>query len=129
RRGMIVFLTLTPLKHSAWIKNDIVDEADKEEILGKEFRQKGYVTGEIEQNCKEHGVRGILNHIDIEKMLAEYPPDEYEARAKGKFGHLMGRVHKLFDRNIHVIKPFQLNQRDYAVYQFLDPHPRTPDAS
>ena len=129
RRGMIAMLTMTPLKHSAWIKNEIVDEADKEAVLGKLDRAKRYITAEDEENCKQHGIRGILEHKDLEKMRAQYPPDELEARTKGKFGHLLGRVHKLFDRKIHAIKPFLLNPRDYATYTFLDPHPRTPDAS
>ena len=79
-------------------------------------------------NCKTHGVRGILEHKDIENMLKEYPPEERDARAHGKFGHLVGRVHKLFERKIHVLDPFALDPRKYTLYQFLDPHPRTPDA-
>jgi len=129
RRGSVFGMFLTPLRHSAWIKNEIVDEADAEELQGKAERQKNYITASVWDNCRCCGIRGILEHKNIEKMLKEYPDDEREARAEGKFGHLLGRVHKLFSRDIHCLKPFAIRRSDYTIYHFLDPHPRTPDAA
>lgn len=129
RRGAVIGMFMTPLRHAAWVKNDIVDEADREETQNLEMRQKRYVTASIWDNCECCGLRGILKHEHIKRILAEYPEDEREARGDGKFGHLLGRVHKMFSREIHVIKPFALRPSDYAVYHFLDPHPRTPDAA
>ena len=124
RRGGVIFWTLTPLMYSAWIK-DWRDEKMLENKKGDIYCD--YVEAEIEENCQMHGARGILKHSDIMRMVKAYSEDEYEARALGKFGHLLGRVHKLFRRKIHVIKPFNITEGNYTVYFALDPHPRTPD--
>lgn len=120
RLGGICFLTLTPLTYSAWIKDNIYDKRDG--------YNQDYVTADVEDNCKQHGTRGILDHPDIERMSAQYPEDEKEARLHGKFGHLLGLVHKGFDIKTHVIEPFVINDKDYCVYMALDTHPRVPDA-
>ena len=129
RKGMVMCMTMTPLKHAAWVKDEIVDQADKEEALNKVVRTQRYITANVEDACIEHGVRGHLKHEHIQQMISKYPPDEIDARTKGTFAHLVGRVHKLFDKQVHVLKPFALKQKDYAIYHFLDPHPRTPDAA
>ena len=81
----------------------------------------------ITGNCKIHGVRGFFDHKAIQRIADSMPEDEKEARVFGKFGHLLGRVHKKFNRKIHVIKPFQINERDYTTYKAIDPHPRVSD--
>lgn len=121
RRGGILFWTLTPLSYSAWIKDELYDKRDGKTI--------DYVNADVEDNCIQHGKRGMLEHDNIEKMLSQYPEAELEARAKGKFGHLLGLVHKGFEPKIHVIDPFTINPEDFTVYQALDTHPRVPDAS
>lgn len=119
RLGMLVFWTFTPLTYSAWIK-DWMDSAVQEGYAD-------YVEAEVEDNCKVHGVRGILEHVNIKRMVDAMTEEEREARAFGKFGHLIGRVHKQFSRKIHVIKPFQINVKDYTMWKAIDPHPRVPD--
>lgn len=91
-------------------------------------RKVAVVHADIEANCKQHGVRGILEHADIERMIAEYDEEDKQARIYGKFQHLTGLVYKTFSRRIHVIKPFDINRTDFAVYERFDPHPRNPDA-
>jgi len=120
RRGGILFWTMTPLSYSAWIKDDLYDKRDGRNI--------DYVTADVEDNCIEHGVRGMLKHDNIEKMLARYPEAEKEARAHGKFGHLLGLVHKNFEPKIHVIEPFQIDN-NFTIYHAIDTHPRVPDAN
>ena len=122
RKGGIIFITATPLKGSAWMYDHIICYNGKDKL-------RGYVYADIEDNCQEHGVRGILKHSDIEKMIKEYTEDEKQARVHGKFAHLTGLVFKKFDRQIHVIKPFMLNKRDWMVMEALDTHPRNPDAT
>ncbi|MCG2688583.1 hypothetical protein L6250_03040, partial [Candidatus Parcubacteria bacterium] len=119
RMGAIMFFTLTPLFHCAWVKDNIVDR-------GKEINS-GYVEASVEDACKIHGVRGHLEHKHILQMVSAMSEDEKQARAFGKFGHLIGKVHKKFNRKIHVIRPFAINERDYTVYMALDTHPRVPD--
>ena len=117
RLGMICFWTYTPLFQAGWIK-DWMDEHQEE---------AEYIEAEIEDNCSIHGVRGMLDHKAIQRMSDAMPEDEKEARIFGKFGHLLGRVHKRFNRKIHVIKPFPINEKDWTTYKALDPHPRVQD--
>lgn len=118
RLGMIMIWTFTPLTYSAWIK-DWLDEH-----IGSDA---AFIDAEMEDNCKVHGVRGFFEHAHIKRIADAYPEDEREARVFGKFGHLIGRVHKGFKRSVHVIKPFAINEQDWTTYVALDPHPRVPD--
>src|SRR3990167_5390463 len=118
RRGMIIFWTFTQLTYSAWIKEWL------DTNIGVLVQT---VEAEMEDACKIHGVRGVFEHAHIKRIADSYPEDEKQARVFGKFGHLIGRVHKRFSRKIHVIKPFKLDPRKYTTYMALDPHPRVPD--
>ena len=118
RLGMIIIWTLTPLFYAAWIKDWI--DANLGELAN-------YIEAEMEDNCKVHGIRGILEHSNIKRMADAFPEAEKEARVFGKFGHVIGRVHKGFRRKVHVIPPFPLNERRYTTYMALDPHPRVSD--
>ena len=135
RRGGVIIITATPISGSAHL-HDMFEEGSLEvEVVLREGEEPVKVirsvytqTSDVESACKEHGVRGHLNHDDIERMIAEYPEDERQSRAYGKFQHLVGLVYKNFDRKIHVIKPFNITERDFTVYHWLDPHPRNEDA-
>lgn len=119
RLGMVIMWGYTPLTFSAWIKEWMDEHCDGE--------YADYIEAEMEDNCKIHGVRGILEHENIQRIVEGMPEDEKEARAFGKFGHLIGRVHKNFRRKVHVIKPFPLDERKFTTYKALDPHSRTGD--
>lgn len=119
RTGGIIFGTLTPLEYSAWIKDDLYDKADGKLV--------DYVEADMEDNCKEHGIRGILEHSNIERQISQWPEDEVQARAHGKFGHLLGKIIKSFNRKVHVIRPFEMNSNNYAVFMALDTHPQVDD--
>src|SRR3990167_7084529 len=120
RLGMIIFWTYTPLFQSGWIKEWIDTNINVEGMAD-------YAEAEMEDNCKIHGVRGYFEHKAIQRIADAMPEDEKEARVFGKFGHLLGRVHKKFNRKIHVVKPFPLNKQDWTTYKALDPHPRVAD--
>lgn len=120
RKGGVIFITETPLANASWMYDEIITKPEK--------GQRDFIQADIEDNCKEHGIRGILDHKYIEKMISEYDVDEREARIHGRFQHLVGRVFKKFDRKVHVIKPFTIKKQDFVVWEALDPHPRNPDA-
>lgn len=122
RRGGIIFITATPLTGSAWLYDHIITHR------GDEQGQRQYIHATVEDNCVTHGVRGILKHQDILRMVGEYDEDDKQARVFGKFQHLTGLVFKKFERKIHVIKPFHITKKDFVVWEALDPHPRNPDA-
>ena len=135
RRGGIIIITATPISGSAHLYDMFAKgEVETEVVLreGEEpvkVKRKVYhVTADVESACKQHGVRGHLEHDHILQMIAEYPEDERQARIYGKFQHLVGLVFKRFSREIHVIKPFPINERDFVAFEYLDPHPRNPDA-
>lgn len=120
RRGGIGMITATPLTGSAWMYDALLTKAQP--------GQRAVTQADVEENCIEHGTRGILKHADIEKMISEYSAEDRQARVFGKFQHLTGLVFKKFSRDIHVIKPFPLKDVEYSVVEFLDQHPRNPDA-
>lgn len=91
-------------------------------------REVAVIHADIEANCIQHGTRGILEHRDIERMIAEYDDEDKQARVYGRFQHLTGLVFKSFMKKIHVIKPFPITKRDFTVYERFDPHPRNADA-
>lgn len=135
RRGGVIIITATPISGSAHLYDMFATGKVEVEVVLREGdepvkveRSVYHITADVESACKEHGTRGHLDHADIVRMVAEYPEDEMQARAYGKFAHLIGLVFKQFDRNIHVIKPFNITDRDFIVYEYLDPHPRNPDA-
>jgi len=123
RRGGLLFITATPLAGAEWMYDEILVNPDNSE--GK----RAVVEATVEDACKQHGVRGHLEHDMIQKIISQYDDEEQQARVHGKFQHLTGLVFKKFNLKIHVIPPFQVNKKDFAVYHFLDPHPRTPDAA
>jgi phage terminase large subunit-like protein len=135
RRGGIIFIGATPLAGSAYMYDSFAKGNYEVEIKSQEngamtkFQRKvAYIEADIESACREHGVRGHLRHQDIENMIAEYSEDEKQARIYGKFQHLVGLVFKSFSPKVHVIEPFNIDNRNFSVYEFLDPHPRNPDA-
>jgi phage terminase large subunit-like protein len=135
RRGGIIIIGATPLAGSAYLYDAFAKGEYEVEIstseggtIEKYMRKIAYIEADVESACREHGVRGHLRHSDIQQMIAEYSEDEKQARIYGKFQHLVGLIFKRFNRKVHVIPPFLITMRDYTVYEFLDPHPRTPDA-
>lgn len=122
RKGGIIFITATPLTGSAWMYDHIIN------YKGDKQGQRDYIHADIESNCIKHGIRGILKHRDIERMIAEYDEEDMQARVHGKFHHLIGLIFKEFDRKIHIIRPFKITKQDYMVIEGFDPHPRVPDA-
>lgn len=87
-----------------------------------------HIEADVEAACKQHGVRGHLEHDDIQRMISLYSEEDRQARVKGQFQHLVGLRFKQFNRKIHVIRPFEVSLKDFTVYHSLDPHPRTEDA-
>jgi len=96
RKGGIILIFMTPLDTGGEIIEDLVEKEQIEyngEVIGKVHIQYA----EIEENCKEHGIRGQLNHKDIVTMLSFYDPEERDARAKGKPTHNVGRIYPDFE--------------------------------
>ena len=119
RLGMIMMWTMTPLDYSAKIKDEIYDKRDGKLI--------DYVTADVWDNCEGRGNRGFLTEVNINRMISQYPESEYESRVNGKFGHLLGLVHKSYEPKIHKIDPFDIDKENYCVVMALDTHPRVDE--
>ena len=125
RKGGTMFIFMTPLTGAGWIFDKLDNPWATEEASWS------IVWGNIEDNCKEHGKNGTLEHRDIERMIAEYPPDEREARISGKPLYREGRIYPVFNRDVHVV-PAEIIQAKLAgphlKYHIVDPHDRKPFA-
>lgn len=122
RLGGIMFITATPLDGSRWMH---------EEIIANETNEASYryfLEADVWSASVEKGVRGFLTTDAIDKMIAQYDDEDKQARVFGKFQHLIGRVFKKFNKEIHVIEDFPLNASSFTLYESLDSHARTNDA-
>jgi len=123
RQGGLIIMPMTPLYHSAWVKDRLVDNATEESGV--------YVLyGDIEDQCIEHGVRGILHHEHIMRMVNEYDDEERDARKSGQFMHLSGLVYKGLHaaKHRHEYALEHFNQKEYKIINVVDPHDAKPPA-
>lgn len=118
RLGGLILLFLTPLSDAAWLFDEVIPR-----------HQESVVYADIEENCKQHGIRGQLEHAQIERMIAEMDPEEVEARAHGKAMYLKGLIFKTFDYHVHVAKEKLSVPTDAQIWQIVDPHVDKPFAS
>ena len=101
RKGGIIFIGATPLAGSAYMydafaqgKYEVQISSQQNGAMVSYTRKVAYIEADIESACKTHGIRGHLNHSDIENIIAEYSEDEKQARIYGKFQHLVGMIFK-----------------------------------
>lgn len=117
RKGMRIGFVMTPLKASAWL-HDIVS--------GNTGWSVGSVYAQMEVNCRQHGLRGALEHKHLEEQAAGWSEEEREARVYARWMHLAGQVYYMFDRQIHVVSDFEI-PREGTIYCAMDPHTRRPN--
>lgn len=117
RMGGIAFVFMTPLTQAAWFFDEVVPR-----------HPEHIVYGDIEDNCKTHGVRGQLEHENIQRMVSEMDPEEVEARAHGKAMYLQGLVFKNFEPSIHILDQHFTVPSGAQVWQIVDPHGDKPFA-
>ena len=118
RLGGLIVLVMTPLTHAGWVYDQLIPK-----------NPQNVIYADIEDACKTHGVNGHLEHSDIEKMIANWPPEEVEARAHGKAMYLRGLIFKTFDPKVHVLKENIKVPYGAQVWQVVDPHSDKPCAS
>lgn len=112
---------MTPLTNAAWFYDKVVPAHQNEIVYGK-----------MEDGCKEHGIRGHLEHDEIDKQIQELmiaAPDEIEARVYGKAMYLQGLIFKQFNPMIHVLKTPIQAPANATIYHSVDPHSDKPFAS
>lgn len=114
RRGGILLGAMTSLRDNPWVVHGIFGKVD-----GKDIR---VVFGDVEENCKDHTPGGTLSHLQVERILSKFDPDEREARKTGKPLIFAGRIFRSFDRAAHVsAEPLQPRMHDVTRYMVCDP--------
>ena len=68
-----------------------------------------------------------IGKLRILKFIKDIDPSDVAARVFGRFQSLVGRVLKKFDKEVHVIKPFDV-PTDWPVTVMIDFHLSTPQA-
>jgi phage terminase large subunit-like protein len=130
RKGGIILMPMTPLFSAAWVEDRLLPKADEN---GTVF----LLEADIWENSIEKGTRGILETKYIERMIAEYDDEEREARAYGKFMHLVGLIYKGLHPAKHryndvdekapgYIPLSHFTQEEHRIFCVCDPHDAKP---
>jgi phage terminase large subunit-like protein len=115
REGGIILFYMTPLMDSAWIQDELVEAPNKD---------YGITFADIEDNCLEHGVRGRLDHNQIQLLISSMDDDEVQARARGRFMHLSSVILAgSFDKAVHVVGNDYQPPPDAQWGMVIDPAP------
>ena len=137
RFGGIIFMVFTALEGSGWYKHTF----ETPERLGVDVHVMELSS---EENCKQHGVRGILEHETLESMWADFEENELPARKDGKYMASAGLVYPTFvdaewtepsGRIVgHIMNSLEGYHREcydagmFTMYHVVDPHDRKPFA-
>lgn len=117
RAGGIGIVGMTPLTEAGWFFDKVAPR-----------HQDFTIYADVETACKQHGVRGHLEHDHIQRMIEEYDPDEREARIEGKAMYLKGLIYKTFNTQIHVLRDIVRPPANATIYHVVDPHTDKPFA-
>jgi phage terminase large subunit-like protein len=118
RMGGMILCFMTPLTEAAWFFDEVVPR-----------HQDSVVYAAMEENCKQHGIRGQLEHDRIQQIIGEMDADEVEARAYGKAMYLKGLIYKTFEHRVHVLREPVKPQAGATVWQAVDPATSKPFAA
>jgi len=125
RTGGIIMLFMTPLSEGG----EILDWLDEKQSLVDDIIKIGNIKiiyGDVEEGCKEHGIRGHLEHKYIEQMISFYDEDEKEARIKGFPSHMTGKIFKDFNPVYPYVVDDFIIPKDWCRVMIVDPHDAIP---
>jgi phage terminase large subunit-like protein len=142
-KGGKLLFTLTPLFDAAWMYEKFVaNEAEDVKVINASLwdnckcligneHDKSTLTPDSEGNCTCNG--GYIHKEAIDKMIAEWDEDVYDARIKGKFISMRDLVFKEFEPKYHIIDeetltPDWIKEHEIQLYSVIDPHGRRPPA-
>ena len=98
------------------------NKAKDKPVTDRGYRAMKY----LEKNVPEPDW-GIIGKLKILKFIRDIDPSDVPPRIFGQFKSLVGRVLKEFDRDMHIIKPFNV-PTDWPVTVLIDFHLSTPQA-
>lgn len=124
--GLILFAATLVTDSSFWVDETIINREDKKSIIT--------LFASDEENCKQHGTRGLRDHREIELMRQhlESDPDTMMVRTGQKMSLVqVGRMFREFRPNIRDgihVQPESLlpDLRGCTLYHTVDPHTDRP---
>lgn len=107
-------------KKGDW-SNIIEGEASLGVTLNKDYISYRFTT---EQNCRQHNC-GYIDHKEIETAREQLTPEAFDQEYLARFVAYSGLVHKLFNREIHLISDFEVppEWRRIRGWDFGSSHP------
>ncbi len=88
--------SMTPVLYQPWLEDRIKALPPTDQVF----------YADLNDNRRSRG--GYVNDTEIDAMIAEWPEEVQETRIKGHFAAFLGQVYKLFNRDTHVVKPFEI---------------------
>jgi len=99
--------SMTPIIPQSWL----------EERIGALPETDAVFYADLNDNRKSRG--GYVDDEEIDLMIAQWPAEIQQTRIKGYFAAFAGAVYKTFNRDKHVIKPFEI-PGDWLRYRVID---------
>lgn len=99
--------SMTPILYQPWLEDRIKDLPDTDAVF----------YADLNDNRRSRG--GYVADAEIEAMIAEWPEEVQETRIKGHFAAFLGAVYKLFNRDTHVVRPFEI-PADWPRWRSID---------
>jgi phage terminase large subunit len=99
--------SMTPIIHQAWLENRIKNLPGTDQIFYADLNDNRISRG------------GYVPDQEIDFMISQWPAEVRETRIKGHFAAFAGAVYKLFNQDVHVIKPFNIPS-DWTRYRAID---------
>jgi len=127
RFGGLILWVMTPLEGAEWADEVLLtEERLRDDVL--------LMQASSEDNCVEHGVRGIMPHEALEDQWRDFDEDELETRKSGVPISLGGAIYKQYrdDASGHVMPELsdyylaQFNRGKFTLWHVVDPHERRP---
>jgi hypothetical protein len=122
RTGGKTLMTMTPVSEP-WIFDDIYSQAANN---GGDRKDIAAFTAWPDENKKSNG--GFLDDEAVERYRETLSEEELEARKYGRWMHLIGRVHKQFSNDVHILDRPPVDIEQCCLGVTVDPHDRLPFA-
>lgn len=98
REGGISVVVMTPLSGAGWMFDELIDCPGKDVFI---------LYGELEDACKEHGIRGHLTHEHLQRQIdywKVHDPDSLTSRMTGKPSQISNTIFgKSLVREVHIV--------------------------
>jgi phage terminase large subunit-like protein len=108
-----ILMAMTPTKGLSWVHDEVFL---KQETGDTEFTIQAYALASVtNKHANAKNIRKILSGQDTYQAV--------KMRLLGEFVSLSGLIYgTVFNRKVHLIKPFKITKDNYVVYRGIDPH-------